>query len=234
MSYGKGNNTSGTEERPQSTMRRYVIAFNGPPGVGKDTASMAVCSLVGERAPWLEVRHMKMSDPLKKATHALFSAFHSPEYYDGEGRAQKDLACGDFLGMSPREAYISMSEEYAKKINPAFFGYIARKNMVAARSARLFVFSDAGFPVEWKPIIEYVGEENFLLVQLFAVGKDFSIDSRGYIGEELKTMFPRITVTNVANTFGDKQERELFRVFAQGAAINFLRHELREEEDTVI
>lgn len=231
MSYGKGNNTSGTEERPQSIMRRYVIAFNGPPGVGKDTASMAICALIGERAPWLEVRHMKISAPLKAATHALFGAFHSPEYYDGEGRALKDLASGDFLGMSPREAYISLSEEYAKKINPAFFGYIARKAMVASRNTRLFIFSDAGFPIEWGPIIEYVGEKNFLLVQLYATGKDFSQDSRGYIGEELKAMFPGITVTNVNNTIGDKQDRELFRVFAQGAALNFLRHEVREETE---
>jgi hypothetical protein len=68
--------------RKKSYVRKYVIAFNGPPRAGKDTASGAVCAVIRDRANWMQVRHMKMSDPLKKGAHALFAAFHSPDFYD--------------------------------------------------------------------------------------------------------------------------------------------------------
>jgi hypothetical protein len=62
--------------------------------------------------------------------------------------------------------------------------------MTRMQGARVFVFSDGGFADEWAPIIEYVGEENFMLVEVHSETKDFSNDSRGYIGDELKLLYP--------------------------------------------
>jgi hypothetical protein len=99
MSYKPATYRTSTAEAPRSkgksTLKRgtYVIAFNGPPHVVKDTASNAVCAVIRERANWMQVRHIKMSEPLKKGVHALFCAFHSPDFYDlPENSAQKDLA----------------------------------------------------------------------------------------------------------------------------------------------
>jgi hypothetical protein len=105
------------------------------------------------------------------------AAFHSPDFYDlPENSQQKDLPCGDFFGMSPREAYIALSEEFLKKITgPAALGYINRKLMTRMQGARIFVFSDGGFVPEWEPIIEYVGAENFMLVEVHSETKDFSM-----------------------------------------------------------
>lgn len=232
MSYGKPATTATHVEEPRANVRKYVIAFNGPPRAGKDTASGAVCAVIRDRATWLQVRHMKMSDPLKKSAHALFAAFHSPDFYDlPENIQQKDLPCGDFLGLSPREVYISLHEEYLKKqFGAGAIGFINRKIMTRMHGARVFVFSDGGFVDEWLPIIEYVGEENFMLVEVHSATKDFSNDSRGYIGDELKALFPKIKLVKLNNTIGDGQDRELFRVLAQGAAVNFLRHEMKDEE----
>ncbi|HSW91775.1 MAG TPA: hypothetical protein VLG09_03965 [Candidatus Saccharimonadales bacterium] len=233
MSYGKDKPVREAEPVVKSNTRRYVIAFNGPPRAGKDTASSAVCAVIRDRANWLQVRHMKLSEPLKKGCHALFSAFHSPDYYDlPENSQQKDLPSGDFFGMTPREIYIAMSEEFLKKVaGPAALGYIARKQMTRMQGARIFVFSDAGFAPEWEPIIDYVGEENFMLVEIHSAQKgDFSNDSRGYIGDELKVAHPRMKLVKLNNVIGDAQDKELFRVLAQGAAINFLRHEMKDEE----
>jgi hypothetical protein len=48
--------------------------------------------------------------------------------------------------MTPREAYIALSEELLKKIaGPAALGYLARKQMTRMQGARIFVFSDGGF-----------------------------------------------------------------------------------------
>jgi hypothetical protein len=234
MSYTKvrGDRPIAPPEVKQDTLKRYVIAFNGPPHAGKDTASNAVCKVVRERAPWMQVRHVKMSEPLKKSVHTLFCAFHSPDFYDlPENAAQKDLPCGDFFGLTPREAYIAMSEELLKKIaGPAALGYLARKQMSRMSGARIFVFSDGGFVDEWQPIIDYVGEENIMVVEIHAADKSFVNDSRGYIGDELKVRFPKLRLVKLNNTFGGEEDREMFKVFAQGAAINFLRHEMKEEE----
>jgi hypothetical protein len=229
MSYGKPTSTE--EVAVKSNTRRYVIAFSGPPHSGKDTATNAVCSVIRERANWMQVRHIKLSEPLKKAVHALFCAFHSPDYYDlPENIAQKDIACGDFFGMTPREAYIAMSEELLKKIaGPAALGYIARKQMTRMQGTRVFIFSDAGFTDEWGPIVDFVGEENFMLVEIHTPNRDFINDSRGYIGDELKAKYPKMTLVKLNNVIGDDQDKQLFKILAQGSAINFLRHELKDE-----
>jgi pantothenate kinase len=59
MSYGKPATEQVLEAPKKSTTRKYVIAFNGPPRVGKDTASNAVCAVIRDRANWLQVRHVQ-------------------------------------------------------------------------------------------------------------------------------------------------------------------------------
>lgn len=217
--------------KPDTTApHKKVILFNGPPGVGKDTAVRTAITYLFTHAPYLNAKHMKFAEALKKATHALFGVDHwNWDHFDKpENAPYKDVPCGEFFGMSPREAYISMSEDYAKpKIDPLFFGWIARRK-IGVSNSNCFLFSDSGFVDELDPIVRYVTPESMLLVELYAKDKSFKSDSRGYIGDEVKKRWPGITVRKITNEFGDAQDLELFRMYCKGAVKSFLDIEERK------
>lgn len=208
---------------------KKVIVFNGPPGVGKDTAVKACLSYLYTHTPWYQARHMKFAEPLKRATHMLYGLNHWDwDHFDKpEFVKYKNVPCGEFMGMSPREAYISMSENYAKTIDPLFFGWIARRKMGATTSS-VFMFSDSGFIDELTPIVDWVTPSSLMIVELHAEGKSYSGDSRGYIGDAAKERWPKCTVKKIKNDFGDRQDEELFKVFCKGAVKGFLNIEEKE------
>lgn len=209
---------------------KKVILFNGPPGVGKDTAVRTALSYLTTHAPWHHARHIKFAEPLKKATHALYGVHHWDwQFFDKKENAKfKDTPCGEFFGKSPRQAYISMSEDYAKTIDPDFFGYVAVRTMAGATTSSCFLFSDSGFLSELEPVIEFVGAENVMIVELYSDQHTFEDDSRGYIGKAAKDKYPKITVKKINNEFGDTQDEELFKVYCKGAVKGFLNIEERE------
>lgn len=202
---------------------RKLIVFNGPPGVGKDTAAEAVRSFVSINAQYLRPRHMKFAEPLKKAAHALYAAHHGWEYYDShEGRSQKGLANGDFLGLSPRQAYIEMHQKILKELHgPEALGFILKKRMIREHS-QFYVLSDSGFIEELAPIIDWIGQRGTMIVELHAAGKDFTGDSRGYIGDAVAAKYPKVTVKKLTNPIGDRDDLALFKILCQGLAKNFL------------
>lgn len=206
---------------------RKVIVFNGPPDVGKDTAANYVRSFVQINAPYYYPRHMKFSEPLKRAAHAIYDTFHGWEHYDSrDGRPQKGMSNGDFLGLSPREAYIAMHEKYLKIMHgDDALGWILRKRIVRQNNTKLIVLSDSGFPEELHPIINLVGERNTLIVELHMAGKTFEGDSRSYIGDAIKATHPKVEVRKLANPFGEK---DLFKMLCEGIAKNFLKIEEKE------
>lgn len=209
---------------------RKIIYFNGPPQVGKSYGADAMRSFVQINAPYLQPRHLDQAEPLKKAAHALFDAFHSWDYYDTrEGAPLKSQGCGDFLGMSPREAYISMSEEYLKpKFGDAALGFLLRKRVVRYNGTQFFVVSNCGFVPELEPIIDLFGQRNVMILEVHSAGRDFSNDSRGYVGDQVKNLYPHVHVKKLPNVIGTQEDKEFFKMMCEGIVKNFLKIEERE------
>lgn len=210
---------------------RWAIFFNGPPGVGKDTAAQAVAAYISYHAAWMHPLHMKIAEPIKDGAHRLFGlkSWTTDRFDDPKLAPEKDIPCDEFFGQTPRQAYIDIATYARERFGTEFFGWIARRTMARSRFSQVFIFSDCGFADELGPIVDYVGPKNVLVVEIGAVGKSFANDSRGYIGTELKERFPDITVRSIKNEFGDVQDRELFKVYCKGAAKGFLKLEERAE-----
>jgi hypothetical protein len=201
-----------------------IICLNGPPGCGKDFAARHVCTDLKSAKYPAEV--MKMADPLKKAVHALYGLFYEPGYYDDERNTHlKGEEHPLLFGQSPREAYIALSEEYAKpKHGPRFFGELAANRINNSRNS-IFIFSDGGFVDEWTPIIWFAEPENVLIIEVHPHGNhksSFENDSRGYIGDELKKKYPRIHLRKIPNTFGDVDDRQMYIAMCKAAVMKFL------------
>lgn len=208
-----------------ANINKKVIIFNGPPYCGKDTGALAVVSYVNKHAPWIKARMDKMSETMKNAVHAMFELVHSPEHSDKVGT--KDTPYTQMLGKTPREVYISISEDWMKPVfGKDVFGRIMVNRMMRHPSIGLHVFSDGGFADEWTPIIEYVGAKNVLVVQVSATDKTFEGDSRGYVGEQLQAKHPKVQLVRIHNDISsDPTDRELYRLLCCGAAKRFLKLE---------
>ena len=206
-------------------MKKKVIVFNGPPGSGKDYAVRAVgatCTKAG-----LVCAHNKIIQPVKEAVHKLFGMTHGPDRYDVDlYRAEKEQPLEKLFGLSPRQAYIWMSNDVLK---PTFgddvLGLMAA-NVMKGQHADVHAFSDGGFLDEWLPITDLVGPANVLFIEIHATrdGKalDYNGDSRSYIGDSLVLARPAVTLRKIHNEFGDNNDRELFRGMVIGVANKFL------------
>lgn len=158
-----------------------IVLFNGPPSSGKDTASdftMAWLKQSGKNGI-----HYRFAAPLKDATHALFGLKVGREHFN----ECKNVPSSLFLGMSPRQAYIWMSEEAVKpKFGKDFFAKVAvhlisERIVASGKSDGVIVVSDCGFAEEVDALIEAFGAENVAVVHLKRSGTDYTNDSRSYI-----------------------------------------------------
>lgn len=204
-------------------LQRKVIFFNGPPRCGKSVGAQYMNMYICDNAPWMKPRIMDFAEPLKKAAHALFSTMSTWDHFDSkEGESRKGLANQDFLGLSPREAYIAVSEQLLKPLcGEAALGYILLKRMIRHAGSQLFIIHNCGFLPELEPIINYVGQENCLLIEVHAVDRDFTDDSRGYIGEQVKERWPKVEVRKLPNTIGDAEDRAFYKLLCQGMVKKF-------------
>lgn len=160
---------------------KKVVLFNGPPRCGKDTATDLSISILGHT----KAGRYRFAEPLKDAVHSLFGMSNVLlEHFDSvKGDPQESL-----FGMTPRDAYIWMSEEVVKpKFGTDFFARIAvrRINHVFGKGPygdfTAVVISDCGFQSEIDLLSKEFGAENVLLVRLHRVGRTFAGDSRSYI-----------------------------------------------------
>lgn len=185
--------------------RNTFIFLNGPPRSGKDTIgtmlarSLSKASMRSKNGSEFSfVLVEKFAKPVKEGCHGLFNLT------DMEGRVrchdwyedQKNKPLGDFLGMTPREAYIWYSEEVMKpKFGQNVFG-----RMMAARLSpllsvpdgpgarnRIIIFTDSGFECEAKPVLDTFGHDNALLFRLRRDGTSYDGDSRAYIDLPIPT-----------------------------------------------
>ena len=169
-------------------MTKKIILFNGPPGSGKDHAANFV------KNNFDNVRVDKFARILKERTHALYGFSWRPwNYYED----CKDIANKDFYGLTPRQAYINVSETYFKPMhNERIFGEMLLRD-IETRDFDILAISDSGFVEEVEVLIEKYGAENVMLVKIFREGYNFSSDSRSYI--EL----PGIKITTTIPNKGD-------------------------------
>ena len=97
----------------------------------------------------------------------------------------KDQSNEAFLGGTPRQAYIDMSEKMVKPFyGKDFFGKIAIKtiNKIAEGKDELIVVTpDGGFDIEVTCLAKEYGLENILVVHLYRDGTSFANDSRSYV-----------------------------------------------------
>lgn len=171
-------------------MKKIVIGFNGPPRSGKDTAQEMMREFLRER----EVPNLQraLGQSLKEKTHAFFDM---PGVRYDKFEEDKDNVTGDFEHLTPRQAYIWMSEDVVKpKFGQRFWGerWVEAMSIALERerswndeymehNPMFLMLNDFGFVEEIEPIIEWVGVKNLHIVQLGRKGHDFSNDSRSYV-----------------------------------------------------
>lgn len=137
-----------------------------------------------------------MSEPLKRAAHAMLGLGEHTweEFNPSDGR--KELPNPAFFGLSPRQFYIKLSELGVKQAFGAdAYGRLAVSMLQKPTSCSLTVISDTGFRHEIDPLIQAFGRRNCAILHLSREGCTFEGDSRSYIEVE------GITTIEVHNRF---------------------------------
>ena len=148
-----------------------IVLFNGPPRSGKDAAA----DFFKHRKGW---KHLSFKYQLYKETCNYFGCDYDwfMERYDD--RSVKEVPHIDLGHMSCREAMIYVSEKVVKPLRGLdHFGKLVADEIDLKKD---YAISDGGFVDELIPVVEKVGTENFVLVQLTRDGEDYSSDSRRY------------------------------------------------------
>jgi hypothetical protein len=165
-------------------MTTKIIVFNGPPRSGKDSATDFAMKYLGKRG----LRY-RFAAPLKAATHAIFGLTDTGiEAFN----YTKEIPNPNMEGMTPRNAYIWLSEEVLKpKFGRNFFGKLAVRTIKYRLSQKseaepIVVISDCGFIEEVQCLIEAFGAENVNVVHLYRPDTNYSNDSRGYVDAGIK------------------------------------------------
>lgn len=152
-----------------------IIIFNGPPGSGKDEAA----SYFKNRG----FKHLSFKYVLFKETVEYFGVSYEWFMENYDDRSIKERPEKPLRGMSRREALIHVSEEVIKPVEGLdFFGRCVAEEIEDGKD---YVVSDGGFIEELTPIINKIGTENIVLVQLTRDGCDYSADSRRYFDGNL-------------------------------------------------
>ena len=160
-----------------------IVAFNGPPRVGKDHMARHVANCLRDVRD-CHMRVDRMSMPLKRAIGGIYSFFVDT---DGNSYADKtkDMK-GVFSAYSLREDYIALSHYMKERYGPDIFGRLFLRRIEQAkaiigpydRRPIIFLVPDAGFAEEWVPV---AAEYPVQLIRLSRAGCDFSFDSRSVI-----------------------------------------------------
>ena len=200
-------------------MQKRAILFNGPPGSGKDTAAIIARNYLDQKfikgsvVP-IRATHSKFATPLKAAAHTLYGLPYSADHYEKTfGYEWKNKKQMEFFGKSPREVYIALSEDFAKKMGDEhFFGKIAARTIGLEKQCNTFIFSDCGFAGEVQPLIAALGLDNIFIVELFRDGTSFDGDSRGYIVDELNAKYAgKVKYRRLSNN----QDKMIYRIMIQ-------------------
>lgn len=149
-----------------------VLCLAAPPYAGKDTVANHIFS-IGENT----IKHVKFARILKERTHAMYGLNVPWDHYEGK---IKDQPLTEFLGISPRQAYINLSERLMKPVHGESVWFDLLMNEIRNSGCKNFVISDLGFQAEWENLIK---QDDLIVgfVKIVRDGHDYSNDSRGEI-----------------------------------------------------
>lgn len=147
-----------------------IILINGPPRSGKDTVGQIL-------RLHFHATVDKFARVLKDKAHELYGMSNlSHDAYEEKKEDQLPV----FLGKTPREVYIALSETYFKPLHGIdIFGKLLWQDI--RRVDGIIAITDSGFEPEARYLIDQVGPENVRLIRVYRDGCDFSNDSRSYI-----------------------------------------------------
>lgn len=153
----------------QRESKKIGVAFNGPPGIGKDTLVKMINDLI---PGGVEVGTLANMIRNKAAQYYGITDF----FRLSTDRETKDVKCPGF-SMTPRQMLIDYSENVVKKNRgPDYFAKLFAKKMARHSS---FMMTDLGFKEEAQALADEV--DLLIIVQLEHPDFDFSRDSRGYV-----------------------------------------------------
>lgn len=181
-----------------------IVLFNGPPRAGKDAAA----DFFKNKG----YKHLSFKYQLYKETSKYFNISHEwfMERYDD--RSVKEVPHMDLGHMSCREAMIYVSEKVIKpKRGLDYFGKQVADEIDLSKN---YAISDGGFVDELIPVINKVGKDNFILVQLTRDGCDYSSDSRRYFDG------------NVVSTYTNKFETPIEKKYVLPHKFNVKTHRI--------
>ena len=160
-----------------------IILFNSPPGSGKTTAAQLLYD-VFDKYEDVHVFKYAFSRPLKEATHAMYGIDYPWDAFE----PTKDLPQEKFFGLTPRQAYIKVSEEMVKPVlgndhwGKVFAAHAEKFNMLIGET--VIIISDCGFKSEVDALKKKIGADNITLVRLTREGTSFVNDSRSYVEDK--------------------------------------------------
>lgn len=191
-----------------------IVIFNGPPGSGKDEAASYFKENFG-------FGNLSFKYQLFKQTMKHFDV-NEEWFMEGyNDRDQKEKSCAALDGMSRREAMIFVSEEVIKpKEGKDFFGRCVAEEIEDGKN---YALADGGFFEELAPIVERVGAENIIIVQLTREGHDYSSDSRRYFNGKLIKEYAINGETSIDKQYVLPEELSIrtYRIHNNGSIRNF-------------
>jgi hypothetical protein len=202
-----------------------IIIFNGPPGSGKDEAA-AYFKRHG-------FKHLSFKYVLFQKTISFFGVDEKWFMNGYNDRSIKEQPEELLEGMSRREAMIYVSEDITKPVlgNDIFGVCVARE----IEDGKNYVISDGGFEEELLPLINRVGADNIVLVQLTREGCDYSSDSRRYFNGKLikEYVVQKSTVVNKNHVLPNEFPIRTYRVHNNGSKAEYhqILHDIYEKEN---
>jgi hypothetical protein len=165
-----------------------VVVFNGPPRSGKDTLAAFIRGAT-------QAKPMEFKRKLIEL--ALMISGVSSSDWEFWYQEDKEQPRNDLGGHSCRSFLIMVSEEMIKPhMGSDYFGLAAANELEMYLPGHGVVFTDSGFPAELQCVVNVVGAENVIVVQLMRDGTDFSGDSRVYLSPR---DFPEVTFLSQNN-----------------------------------
>lgn len=150
-----------------------VVVFNGPPRSGKDTLAAFIRGAT-------QAKPMEFKRKLIEL--ALMISGVSSSDWEFWYQKDKEEPHNDLGGHSCRSFLIMVSEEMIKPhMGSDYFGLAAANELEMYLPGHGVVFTDSGFPAELQCVVDVVGADNVIVVQLHREGTDFSGDSRAYL-----------------------------------------------------
>jgi hypothetical protein len=200
-----------------------IFLFNGPPSSGKDEA----CTFFKEKKGFT---HISFKKQLFIETCKLFDV--PIDWFMGNYENTKENKVEELGGISRRQALIYTSETHIKPVYG--LDYFGRKAADEIEIGVDYCFSDCGFNDEIIPIINKVGADAMIIVQLTRQGCDFSSDSRRYINGTLVQEFVLEAETPIIapHILPDKFPIKTYRVHNNGRVESFhtILEQIHEKE----